>query len=153
MSLSKRIEEYIKRLLAEEASIELQRNELAELFNCVPSQINYVLGTRFTPTQGYIIESRRGGGGYLRIVKLSWNAEENSETREMYDNLGNSIDQWEAEGVLRRLREEGIITLREYYILRAIVSRDVLQIDLPQRDEIRARIIQAALMALNRNDI
>lgn len=153
MSLSKRIEEYIKRLLAEEDTIELQRNELAELFNCVPSQINYVLGTRFTPTQGYIIESRRGGGGYLRIVKLSWNAEEKSQTREIYHNLGNSIDQWEGEGVLRRLREEGIITLREYYILRAIISRDTLQIDLPQRDEVRARIIQAALMTLNRNDI
>jgi transcriptional regulator CtsR len=153
MSLSKRIEEYIKRLLAEDDAVELQRNELAELFNCVPSQINYVLSTRFTPIQGYIIESRRGGGGFLRIVKLSWNGQEDNEAREMFHSLGNSIDQWEAEGLLRRLREDGIITRREYYILKAVLSRDTLQIELPQRDEIRARIIQAALMALNRNDI
>lgn len=153
MSLSKKIEEYIKKLLAEEDSIDLQRNELAEFFNCVPSQINYVLSTRFTPTQGYIIESRRGGGGFLRIVKLSWNSEEVSDIREIFHNLGSSIDQREAEGVVRRLREEGFITMREYYILIAILSRDTLQIDLPQRDQIRARIIQAALMALNRNDI
>lgn len=153
MSLSKKIEEYIKKLLAEEDSIDLQRNELAEFFNCVPSQINYVLSTRFTPTQGYIIESRRGGGGFLRIVKLSWNSEEVSDIREIFHNLGSSIDQREAEGVVRRLREEGFITMREYYILKAILSRDTLQIDLPQRDQIRARIIQAALMALNRNDI
>lgn len=152
MSLSKRIEEYIKRLLAEDDAVELQRNELAEMFNCVPSQINYVLSTRFTPIQGYIIESRRGGGGFLRIVKLSWNQEDN-EAREMFHSLGNSIDQWEAEGLLRRLKEDGIITRREYYILKAVSSRDTLQIELPQRDEIRARIIQAALMALNRNDI
>lgn len=153
MSLSKRIEEYIKRLLAEDDAVEIQRNELAELFNCVPSQINYVLSTRFTPIQGYFIESRRGGGGFLRIVKLSWNGQENNEAREMFHSLGNSIDQWEAEGLLRRLREDGIITRREYYILKAILSRDTLQIELPQRDEIRARIIQAALMVLNRNDL
>ena len=71
-SLSKQIEEYIKALLEQESAgvIEIQRNFLSEYFHCVPSQINYVLSTRFTPLQGYMVESRRGGGGFVRIVSL-----------------------------------------------------------------------------------
>lgn len=152
MSLARRIEEYIKGLLKGASSIEIQRSELADVFNCVPSQINYVLSTRFTPAQGYLVESRRGGGGYLRIVKLSWLNEEGAETREIYHNLGLEIDQREAEGVLRRLKEEELITPREYNLLNAVISRDTLQIELPKRDMIRARIIQAALTALCRDD-
>ena len=70
MSLARRIEEYLKRLLSQKEAVEIQRNELAEFFQCVPSQINYVLSTRFTPTQGYLVKAE-GGGGYVRIVKIS----------------------------------------------------------------------------------
>ena len=71
MRLSDSIETFIKALLAEdEQSVELKRNELAEYFGCAPSQINYVLATRFTLDDGYVIESRRGGGGYIRIVRV-----------------------------------------------------------------------------------
>lgn len=153
MSLSKQIEEYIKSLLLRRDYIELQRSELAESFQCVPSQINYVLSTRFTPAQGYLVESRRGGGGYLRIIKLSWSLDTELELKDMVYNLGQKIEQWEGEGILARLREEEIITSREFYILKAIISRNTIQIDLPERDRLRTRIIQAALTALNRNDI
>ena len=71
MRLSDTIEHFIKELMTqEEPEVELRRNELAEYFSCAPSQINYVLATRFTPDNGYIIESRRGGGGYIRIVRI-----------------------------------------------------------------------------------
>lgn len=153
MSLAKRIEEYLKSLLANDNTLELQRNELAEFFKCVPSQINYVLGTRFTPTQGYLVESRRGGGGYLRIVKLTWLDEKESPLQEVYRNLGLSIDQWEAEGLLRRLWEEDILTLREYHILKAAIQRDTIAISLPERDIVRAKILQAALAAISRIDL
>lgn len=154
MSLARRIEEYIKRKLLETGdAVELQRNELADFFQCVPSQINYVLSTRFTPTQGYLVESRRGGGGYLRIIKLTWQNQPGTETREIYHNVGLEIDQWEAEGLLRRLYDEELITHREYHILKAVTSRETLQLDLPERDSVRARIIQAALTAICRNDI
>ncbi len=153
MSLARRIEEYIKKLLQEENVIEIQRSELAEEFKCVPSQINYVLSTRFTPAQGYLVESRRGGGGYLRIIKLSWDKLSQKEIQDVYTNLGDSLDQWEAEGILRRLKEEEIITDREYYMLKAIISRDTLQISLPERDLVRLRILQAALTAISRDDI
>ncbi|MEL7601687.1 MAG: CtsR family transcriptional regulator, partial [Bacillota bacterium] len=69
--LSDSIELFIKELLDQSDEVSLQRNELAQHFNCAPSQINYVLATRFTPDKGYIIESRRGGGGYIRVLRLS----------------------------------------------------------------------------------
>lgn len=153
MSLARRIEDYLKQLLKNENYIELQRSELAQCFHCVPSQINYVLSTRFSPVQGYLVESRRGGGGYLRIIKLSWEDSDGTKTQEIYDSLGPALDQFEAEGFLKRLREEGIISLREYFMLKAIVDRDTLQLDLPGRDIIRARILQAALASISRNDI
>ena len=71
MRLSDAIEEFIKELwMPDEPEVELKRNELAEYFRCAPSQINYVLSTRFTPDHGYAIESRRGGGGFIRIIRV-----------------------------------------------------------------------------------
>ena len=67
MRMSDMIEEFIKELFEEENKIEIQRNDLAEKFNCVPSQINYVISTRFKPTQGYYVESKRGGGGHITL--------------------------------------------------------------------------------------
>ncbi len=153
MSLARRIEEYIKRLLELQNAVEIQRSELADHFQCVPSQINYVLGTRFTPSQGYLVESRRGGGGYLRIIKLSWENQPQAHVKKLYHSLGVEIDQREAEGILKHLSEEQIISTREYQILKAVINRNTLQIDLPERDYLRAKIIQAVLTAICRNDL
>ena len=71
MRMSDMIEEFIKDLFDEEDEIEIQRNDLAEHFNCVPSQINYVIATRFKPSQGYYVESKRGGGGHIKIKKVN----------------------------------------------------------------------------------
>ena len=152
MSLVRRIEEYLKNLLTHQDTIEIQRNELAEFFNCVPSQINYVLGTRFTPTQGYLVESRRGGGGYIRIAKISWDVFPHYVLRNVYTDIDSGLEQWEAEGILKRFYEEELITGREYNILKAVISRETLAINLPERDLIRSKIIQAVVTALCRKD-
>lgn len=152
MSLVSQIEEYLKRLLGSRDAIEVQRNELAEFFNCVPSQINYVLSTRFTPAHGYLVESRRGGGGYVRIVKLSWNAYPQHFFKELSEESELRIDQRDAEGILKRFYEDELITAREYNILKAIINRNVLALELPGRDYVRARIMQALYMALCRDD-
>jgi len=152
MSLVGKIEGYLKRLLENRDSVEVQRNELAEFFNCVPSQINYVLSTRFTPAHGYLVESRRGGGGYVRIIKLSWNAFPEHFFKELSEELKIGIDQHDAEGILKRFYEEELITEREYIILNMIIDRDTLALDLPDRDYIRARIMHALFMALCRDD-
>ena len=75
--ISNSIEDFLLAMLKEaEGSLEIQRSLLAERFDCAPSQINYVLTTRFTPYKGYYVESRRGGGGFIRITKVRFpNAE------------------------------------------------------------------------------
>ena len=106
MRLSDSIETFIKTLLAEdEPEVELKRNELAEYFGCAPSQINYVLATRFSPDHGYLIESRRGGGGYIRIVRIV----QSGAQQLMYlinERIGDAIGEEEASRLVQQLTEQ-----------------------------------------------
>ena len=107
MGMSDKIEAFILHLLSDEDDwIELKRNELAEIFNCVPSQINYVISTRFSPTNGYATESRRGGGGYLRIKRIK----SESGLLKYITEIGNSIDAIGAAGLLS-MRKKGAYTI------------------------------------------
>lgn len=150
-SLSKQIEEYIKALLAQEGAgvIELQRNMLSEYFHCVPSQINYVLRTRFTPVQGYMVETRRGGGGYVRIVSLQ--LEDDTDIQDaLTATVGESMTQMSSEGLLTYLHQQGIISQREMALLNGIWTDRVLSgLDKEQRDYVRASMMQQLLAMLN----
>ncbi len=150
-NISDLIESYIKRLLEESPHdcIEVQRNELALKFNCVPSQINYVLATRFSAGRGYLVESRRGGGGYIRIMKIPLDQRADL-LLSICGIVGESISQAEAEGMVDRLLEEGIVTPREALIMKAAVNRDVLRAGLPFRDSLRASILKAMVTAVLR---
>jgi transcriptional regulator CtsR len=154
MSIARRIEAYLKSMLSQQAFLEIQRSEIAKDFQCVPSQINYVLSTRFTPSQGYLVESRRGGGGYLRIVKLSWEKTEEDWLTELFEALGDSLTQQETEGILERLKDEQWLSVREYNLVRALLSRDVLDISAQGQDQdtLRAKMLQVALLTLCRED-
>ena len=104
MRLSDTIEQFIKTMLVEETQeIELKRNELAEYFNCAPSQINYVLSTRFTPDHGYIIESRRGGGGCIRIFRMKQSTGEQLLYL-IHERIGDSIDAVSANHLIQQKR-------------------------------------------------
>ncbi|NPV26958.1 MAG: CtsR family transcriptional regulator [Firmicutes bacterium] len=152
-NLSDQIEHYLIRLLekSEDGVVVIQRSELAEVFQCAPSQINYVLGTRFTVERGYIVESRRGGGGFVRVIKLNLN--DMDELMVVLNELiGEEISQPQAEDILKRLQEEGILNERELSLLRAIISRDTLRLKLPERDIIRARIMRAVLLTIIRTN-
>ena len=113
MRLSDSIETFIKTLLAEdEPEVELKRNELAEYFGCAPSQINYVLATRFSPDHGYLIESRRGGGGYIRIVRIV----QSGAQQLMYlinERIGDAIGEEEASRLVQQLTEQKLVTAQE----------------------------------------
>lgn len=124
-NLSTSIEIYIKRLLAASpnATLSLQRKDLAERFACVPSQINYVLSTRFTVEHGYVVESRRGEGGYLRIKRLDLNKERVNQLLAVLTNLERKITVNEALGFLNRLMEARIITRREGGIMRVALTQ------------------------------
>ncbi|GIM46087.1 transcriptional regulator [Collibacillus ludicampi] len=148
-NISDIIEQYLKKSLqaSQSGTIEIQRSELAELFGCVPSQINYVISTRFTLEKGYLVESKRGGGGYIRIKKIKLN--EGSPLRQTVLNMfGAHISQREAEGLIHRLYDDGMISLREMRMIQAAIQRDVLLVSYPERDALRARILAAMLMSI-----
>ncbi|RYD03177.1 hypothetical protein N752_20280 [Desulforamulus aquiferis] len=117
-NISELIEQHIKALLKSSPNdyIELQRNELAAQFKCVPSQINYVLSTRFTSENGFLVESRRGGGGFIRIVKVPLDRHDDPAVK-IYRLVGEEITQSQAEKIIKRLAEEQFITTREARIL------------------------------------
>lgn len=151
-SLSTLIEQYLKRELERAGGVlELQRSELAARFACAPSQINYVLETRFTPAAGYVIESRRGGRGFIRIVRLPVRSRGNLLAL-VQRWLGDMIDQDGAEALIARLEEEGMVSAREAALMRAAVHRDTLAVDLPWRDVVRARVLRAMILELLKRD-
>ncbi|MDI6812706.1 MAG: CtsR family transcriptional regulator [Desulfitobacteriaceae bacterium] len=153
-NLADRIEEYIRQILAgaEEGFILLQRGTLANIFSCAPSQINYVLDTRFTVERGFLVESRRGGGGYLRIMRLEINPDGLIQ-HAMRQLIGDSLSQERAYGLLERLYEEAILTLREREIMKAILAREGLGGIQPGQDIIRARLMKRMLTTLCREDL
>ena len=156
MRLSDSIEQFIKELLNEEATeVELKRNELAEYFGCAPSQINYVLATRFSPDHGYLTESRRGGGGYIRIVRVV----QSGSQRLMYlvnDRIGDSIGEEECLRLISQLKEQMIVTADEAALMAGAVSTRALSVPVPDalKDAMRAKMMKSMLMSIaarNRN--
>jgi len=143
------IERYLKEILQSQGNnmIEIKRNEIADQFQCVPSQINYVINTRFTIEKGYIIESKRGGGGYIRIHRI-----EHQDASALIDDLimmiNPKVEQQGAVDVLERLLEKGVITEREESIMLSAIDRNTLAFSLPLRDEVRARVLTAMLTTL-----
>ena len=118
--LSDSIELFIKELMEQSGEIAVQRNELAQHFSCAPSQINYVLSTRFTLERGYVIVSRRGGGGYIRIMRVDM--ERDSLLHQMAMAIGNKITLRESVGMISRLLQEEIISQREAALMQAAVA-------------------------------
>lgn len=120
---------------------------MAEKFSCVPSQINYVISTRFTLEKGYYVESKRGGGGYIRIQRVDLPSLE-AVQRHIGQTIGNRIDQTTAEGLIYQLEEADFLSEREARLIRTAISREVLTLGLPVRDEIRANLLRAVLIGL-----
>ena len=154
MRLSDSIESFIKTLITqEEPEVELKRNVLAEYFGCAPSQINYVLATRFSPDHGYIIESRRGGGGYIRIVRVV----QSGAQRLMYlanERIGEDISEAEAVRLIHQLLEQEYISRQEAEVMRAAVSAQALSIPIPEsiKAAIRARTLKTMIMTVARQN-
>ncbi|AXI00437.1 CtsR family transcriptional regulator [Sporosarcina sp. PTS2304] len=148
-NISDIIEGYLKSIIEKEenASIEIKRNEIAERFQCVPSQINYVIKTRFTVERGYAVESKRGGGGYIRIYRVQSNSRKDL-LEQALDILEAEASSTMAEDVIYRLTEEEIISEREAKLMLAAVGRTTLRYMLPERDALRSRILRAMLVTL-----
>ena len=143
------IEQYLKQVFNgnENNVVEIKRSEIADRFDCVPSQINYVINTRFTLERGYLVESKRGGGGYIRIIKVKLH-EDIHVIDQMLELIDNNIPQSSAEDIIESLMEEKLVTKREAKLMLSVLDRSVLMIDLPFRDELRARMLRAMLKSL-----
>ena len=155
-TVADKIEKYLKHLISKSPNgmVEVQRNSIAQKFSCVPSQITYVLGTRFTLENGYLVESRRGGGGYLKISRIIFN--DFSKKQRMLGNdelvqlvnrtIGSMASQDVGEELISRLLEEGFLTAGEAKLMQAVIKRDTIPLGLPERDVVRACILRVMLI-------
>ena len=149
MRISDYVAEYIQNLMDEADGIaEIQRNELAGLLGCVPSQINYVITSRFTPEHGYIVESRRGGGGYIRITRRQLS--KSDFIMHIINSVGNTLDDGSSKAMISNMAQNGIVTENEARLLLAAVSEKSL-VGIPKefRNTVRATIFKNMLLVTN----
>lgn len=146
--LADTIANLIEQMLEESGgALELQRNELATRIGCVPSQISYVITSRFTPERGYVIQSRRGGGGCIRIEKKQM--QRNQYLMHFFYAIGNAIGERDTAAYLQNLLGNDLITEREAKLIRAATSDSALcDIHPNARDGIRAHIFQHTILSL-----
>ena len=147
MRVSDLIEQFIKDLFDDNQYIEIQRNDLAEHFNCVPSQINYVISTRFKPSQGYYVESKRGGGGCIKIKKI--NLDKSQYIMHIINNIQSEITANEVDILLSDFLTYNLITAKEAKLLKVATSDNVLTLNKDTRDKIRAKIFKNMLLNLD----
>ena len=145
MGVSDKIESFITELLKNEEDewLELRRNELATFFNCVPSQINYVISTRFNPEHGFVVESRRGGGGCLRIRRISENG--GSPFSRVISEIGNSLSFPDAKAYLSYLVQVNVLDAKLAGVMLAGVSDNSLSLTQPDKDRVRASVMKNML--------
>lgn len=146
-NLADLIEQYLRAILAQQKIVELQRRELARMFRCAPSQINYVLETRFTFDQGFIIESKRGGGGYIRITHLQWQTPKSLP--ELLDSLvPEKIEREEIERIMNRLVKEGIIRSEKAQLILSLIERELADLPDEYGDILRAKFVKTISLVM-----
>ena len=146
MRMSDMIEEFIKELFNDDDYVEIQRNDFAEHFNRVPSQINYVISTRFKPSQGYYVESKRGGGGHISIKKI--NTTKSNYLMHTISSVGDTITSQEVNIYLSNFLSYGVVTEKEAKLIKVATSDNVLTVPQDIRDKLRAKIFKNMLINL-----
>lgn len=147
MKLSDLIEEYIRDIIEKDEIAELKRSELATRFNCVPSQINYVISTRFIPELGFYVESRRGGGGYIKISKI--NIDESSYISNILDNISLNLSQSVIDVYLNDFIRYNILDEKIANLIKVAVSdKSLSKVDKLKRNTVRADIFKNMIINL-----
>lgn len=148
MGITDRIEAFINELIRQQDDaddwLELGRNDLADIFGCVPSQINYVISTRFSPEKGYAVESRRGGGGYIKIRRI-YDAD---SMNDIMMRIGNSISDEGARSMVKYLCEHGALDKKSGEIILAATCDASIPVAKPERDAVRAAILKNTLITV-----
>lgn len=146
-SISDVIEAFILKNLGECEEIEISRNELANFFSCAPSQINYVLETRFTVDRGFLKESRRGGGGYIKITRIPFNDDE-AVAEIVLENVGEEITFKRAKQILEKLERDEVISKKENAMIMSAISDNALAMPFAYKDTLRAQVLKSVLVFL-----
>src|SRR5699024_1722439 len=146
-NMSDIIEAYLKSFLKNSERIEIKRSDIAEQFDCVPSQINYVINTRFTQEHGYMVESKRGGGGYIRILKVEL-VDEIDALDDMIQMIGTRINHRSANNIIETLVNHSIMTEREGALIISVIDKALLQTISLHEQEARALILSKFLEQL-----
>ena len=149
MRMSDLVAQYILEMLDEQnGSAEIQRNELAGNLGCVPSQINYVITSRFTPEQGYIVESRHGGGGFIRISRVKM--DKGTALMHIINSVGGVLDKATAEVMLRNMLQRNLLELETAKVIASALSdRTLKQVEQEKRDALRADLFKNMLLTLD----
>jgi len=149
MRISDMITQAILEMLEDQRGCaEIQRNELAGKLGCVPSQINYVITSRFTPEQGFLVESRRGGGGYIRITRYASSSQ--NIIMHLINSIGGSIDYGSIKAILHNLNYDGVVDDYSQTLVLAAVSDHALKnVEPEKRDPVRASILKQMLLCIH----
>ena len=145
---SDHIEAYIKAILDQAGIVELQRSQLADTFLVVPSQINYVIKTRFTESRGYLVESKRGGGGYIRIGRIEF-SNHHEMLRDLLYSIGERVSQEIYEDILQLLVEQDLMTKQEMTLLTSVATDRVLG---EESSVVRANMLRQLLQEVDRKE-
>lgn len=146
-NMSDIIEAYLKNILKNNTTIEIKRSDVAERFDCVPSQINYVINTRFTQEHGYMVESKRGGGGYIRIFKIEL-IDEIDGINEMIKLVGDAISHKSALNIIETLVKHQVISSREAVVMASVLDTNFLVGLSKQEDQVRSLLMKQMLKQL-----
>lgn len=147
MRMSDSIAAYILRMMEEQTAdtVEIRRNELASEIGCVPSQINYVLSSRFTPENGFVVESRRGGGGYVRVRRVRFCSEQ-SMMSHIVNSIGDTLMESTAQSIVRNLLERDVISVPTARVMMSAMSdRAYRSVPVILRDSLRADLMKQML--------
>ncbi|MBM7544921.1 transcriptional regulator CtsR [Weissella beninensis] len=146
------IEKYLKEIINKNEHVEIRRAEIAQQFNVVPSQINYVIKTRFTIQNGYLVQSKRGGSGYIRIAKVNLVGDDQI-LKMVMTAIGDSVSEHDAFAVIQSLYADELLTRREANLILAALDKETLQLnDRKLENNLRARILVGVLNRLRFED-
>ncbi len=151
-NISDTIEQFIMATLGDNESIDISRNSLAEYFACVPSQINYVLDTRFTVDRGFLVESKRGGSGFIKITKIKTQNENEYLNSLVLESVGDELNLRRMTQILDRLESSEIVSNKERILIESALSEDSLMMPFTIRDRIRAQAFKNVLLRLMVNN-
>ena len=146
-NMSDIIEEYLKNVLLAQEKVEIRRSEIADRFNCVPSQINYVINTRFTVQQGYVVESKRGGGGYIRIMKVNL-VDDMDIIDALLEVVPEELSIKQANHILQNLYDNELLSKREAQLLSITMSKESLTEAEQCSNQLRSNMMKNILTSL-----